>query len=513
MKIRSDNGPAWLEKRLPQMMIVLFALQPLLDVLSYWLGESGAGNTLSLALRFGVLLAVALAGYTLSAHRRVYWIAAAVLVLFAAAHAAAVLQADARMLPGAGEVSGWRALAADLANYVRVIQLPVFTLCFITFLRRGEKTYAAMQKGFVLALGLVAAVELLSVLTGTNAYTYANKSLGILGWFATTNAQSAILSMVVPVVVMNAMQKETKQIFGQLAVCAVGFGVLFFFGTRLAYLAIFATAVGLAFTLVVTDRRRRGAIALLLACAAVCGALLPVSPMYENQTRVAQNAVLKQRQIDEFVAADEAFARRQGLEGLQLERARLVGAYDFYLSGLVEKYGIARVAERYGYSTDAADLTDVRRAKRNFCAMMMEDAPPLAGLFGLELGDMTYGGVNYDLENDLHGIYMLYGLAGFALMAAFLLYFLGLIAWALARNAKKYYTLAAGGYGIALVMALLHAYATAGLLRRPNASFYFAAVLAVIFYLVRLRRYENDDTSHPAGERPAPRMQEIRKDA
>ena len=62
-------------------------------------------------------------------------------------------------------------------------------------------------------------------------------------------------------------------------------------------------------------------------------------------------------------------------------------------------------------------------------------------------------------------------------------------------------------------MALLHAYATAGLLRRPNASFYFAAVLAVIFYLVRLRRYENDDTSHPDGERPAPRMQEIRKDA
>ena len=35
MKIRSDNGPAWLEKRLPQLMIVLFALQPLLDVLSY----------------------------------------------------------------------------------------------------------------------------------------------------------------------------------------------------------------------------------------------------------------------------------------------------------------------------------------------------------------------------------------------------------------------------------------------------------------------------------------------
>ena len=46
-----------------------------------------------------------------------------------------------------------------------------------------------------------------------------------------------------------------------------------------------------------------------------------------------------------------------------------------------------------------------------------------------------------------------------------------------------------------------------------GAGILLAAVLAVIFYLVRLRRYENDDTSHPAGERPAPRMQEIRKDA
>ena len=73
-----------------------------------------------------------------------------------------------------------------------------------------------------------------------------------------------------------------------------------------------------------------------------------------------------------------------------------------------------------------------------FCALMMEDSPLLSHLFGLELGDLCYGAGNYDLENDFHGIYVLYGWVGLALLAAFFLYFVGLILWALLKNAKKY---------------------------------------------------------------------------
>ena len=102
---------------------------------------------------------------------------------------------------------------------------------------------------------------------------------------------------------------------------------------------------------------------------------------------------------------------------------------------------------------------------------------------------MIYGAENYDVENDFHGIYVLYGLVGLVLLGAFFLYFLGLILWALLKNAKKYYTTEAGAWGVALVMALLHAFATAGILRRPNASFYLSVVLAVIYYLVLIRRY------------------------
>ncbi len=51
----------------------------------------------------------------------------------------------------------------------------------------GEKGFAAIERSFLLVLLIVAAVEVVSVLTGTNPYTYPNKSLGILGWFYFAN--------------------------------------------------------------------------------------------------------------------------------------------------------------------------------------------------------------------------------------------------------------------------------------------------------------------------------------
>ena len=271
-------------------------------------------------------------------------------------------------------------------------------------------------------------------------------------------------------------------------------------GTRLAYAAIFATAVGMAFTLFVADREKRRSIVLLLVCAAVCLGGFFQSPMYENRSVMTLNAADKQERIDTLVAGSAAWAEAYGLEGDTYERVRLLGAYHAYLSGLVEKYGIARVAELYDYTTDGALIADNRIEKQSYCILMLEDSPPLSRLFGLELGDMVYRDTNYDLENDFLGIYRLYGAVGALLLGGFFLYFIGLIGYALLKNAKKYYTTEAGAWGVALVMALLHAYATAGILRRPNASFYLSVVLAVIFFLVLLRRYDNSTKTPPDGD-------------
>ena len=497
MNMRQQQPKQWLCSHLPQLLLGLILLQPTLDVLSFWQSQAGVGNGVTLLLRFAMLLTVALAGFYLSEQKRLYVALAAVLLGFGLCHCAAVLQVDMMTLPEEGEVTGLRMLLSDLANYARVAQIPVFTLSFATFLKRsGEGGFRAIQKGFVLVLLAIAAVELLSVFTGTNPYTYPNKSLGVLGWFYFANSQSAILSVLVPVSIMAVIRRKERRPLLQVLVCLVGFGVLFFFGTRLTFAAIFATAIGLVFTLLVADRQKKRAVAVLLVCAGLCLAAVQYSPMYQNQSRVGNSFDQKQARIDAMIEGDSAWAAQYGAEGDDVyERCRLVGAYHFYAGDLVEKYGLARVVEIYDYSTNAHVVADVRLAKRNFCTLMMEDSPMLSRLFGLELGDLRYGMGNYDMENDFHGIYVLYGAVGLALLAGFFLYFVGLILWALLKNAKKYYTPEAGAYGVAFIMLMLHAFATAGLLRRPNASFYLSVVLAVIFYLVRIRRYKEQNTA------------------
>ena len=102
----------------------------------------------------------------------------------------------------------------------------------------------------------------------------------------------------------------------------------------------------------------------------------------------------------------------------------------------------------------------------------------------------------YDVENDFHGLYYLYGWVGLGAYLLFLAYFVYLIIWALIKNARKYYTPEAAAYGIAFLMCLAHAYNTAGVIRRPNASIYLSVILAVFYYLVRLKSYDQ-----PAGTR------------
>ena len=133
-----------------------------------------------------------------------------------------------------------------------------------------------------------------------------------------------------------------------------------------------------------------------------------------------------------------------------------------------------------------------------FAQMLMNDSPVSSQIFGLNLARFTVGENIYDVENDFHGLYYLYGWVGLGAYLLFLAYFVYLIIWALIKNARKYYTPEAAAYGIAFLMCLAHAYNTAGVIRRPNASIYLSVILAVFYYLVRLKSYDQ-----PAGTRKA----------
>ena len=103
---------------------------------------------------------------------------------------------------------------------------------------------------------------------------------------------------------------------------------------------------------------------------------------------------------------------------------------------------------------------------------------------------MTYAGNIYDVENDFHGVFYLYGYFGLIFFILFVGYFVYLILKVLIRDFKKYFTWEAAAFGMAFCIALIYAYNTAGVLRRPNSSFYLSVLLAVIYYLTTIRNYD-----------------------
>lgn len=462
--------PRWL----PSALVALCAAQPLLDVLSFWTQDLAWGSKLTLALRLLLFLCVVLTGFVLSGHKRAYWITAAVCAVLYAAHVLACLRAN--------EAFTAANLISDAANFIRVAQIPLFTIAFITFLRCCRQGFSSFERGITIAFWIIAAVELLSALTGTDPYTYSGKHIGLRGWFYGASTQSAILSMLVPLALCPALR--SGNIRRWLPVAVVGFAELFCFATRLAYMSLFVTAIGTGIIWAITRRGDRKIYIALLLCAAVCAAAFPVSPMRQNQQAVAANAVRKQENIDRLVTQGKAEFGDQGY-------AYLTYAYDEYLGGTVERYGLEATAEMYGYSTKAADITNVRTIKINYCRLMLNTEPFTSRLFGLSYDEMTYHGYCYDVENDFHGITYLYGWAGLACLLAFLGYFLVIIVRALIRNARRYFTVEAGACGVALCTCLAHIYNTAGVLRRPNASFYLCLILAAIWYLIYIRDYDD----------------------
>ncbi len=456
-----------ISKNLPAFVFVLFMIQPIMDILSYFTDEFGISKAYTLLLRFAVLLTVLLIGFIVSGRKNIYIITASVLFIYTICHICTCL------------AHGYNDPIGDLVNLIRIYQIPVFTISFITFIQANEKVYQGIKYGFIICLAIIAIVEIISVITNTNPYTYENKSIGVIGWFNDSSAQSAVLSTIVPVYAAWSIQKFRKKL--PLLIFSLCFSslILFMYATRLAYITLLITLAGFAITLVIIDRKAVKSIISIMLILVSFIVLIPFSPMDKNQSMVGDNAIKKQVHIDSLVKGSKTEDLRE--------------AYEFYLGGMVGRFGLEAVAEEYNYSTKASDICDARRMKNTYCSMLMKEQGLSALLFGMELSDMTYDGWIHDVENDFHGILYLTGFTGLLMMVLFLGYFIVLTLKALIINFKGIFNIESAGFGIAFIACMLHAYATCGVLRRPGSSFYLCAILAVIFFITKLKRgYQYD---------------------
>ncbi|MBP3587501.1 MAG: O-antigen ligase family protein [Clostridia bacterium] len=477
---------------LPGFVFLLFALQPVMDVASFWLEELGHPTTVTLLLRMGVLGLTVLLAFCLSARKRVYVIAAGICGLLFGCHVMACMQV------------GYGDLVGDVTNFVRVIQMPVLVLCLITFFRQNDRCFEAMQSGLTAALLVILSVEAVSILTGTDASAYDNGH-GVLGWFSNANSQSANVAGLTAISLAWQLTWKKRRPVLFWATALGGLGTLYLMCTRLAYLGLVVITAGLSITLFLVRRKQDWKIAAVMAALCVLSvAVLPVSPLghhwdngnlYEEGRQQQLEGQLGENKEETLALAERM---RAGDSLSDEEYRRLVEGlepiYDTYVGDFVEVFGLEATMEMYEYSADILVFADVRPKKIAFAEALLNASPVTTRLFGVELSRFIVGENNYDVENDFHGIYYLYGIVGLAVYVLFLLYFVGLVLWALVKNAKRYFTPEAAGHGIAFLLCMAHAVFTAGVLRRPNASVYLSAMLAAIYYLVRLRQYPEEDT-------------------
>ena len=516
MMDKKSNAYSTLRKALPKIVFVLCVLQPLLDVVGFWQERLQVGNTVTMALRLLLLAGTVLLGFLLSDRKRIYLIAAGVLLMLTCGHVAACMTR-----PG-----GYVQPVTDLVNLVRIFFLPLMTLCFITFLRQNEKVYPAILTGMAADVLIIAAVQLISELTHTNPYTYSADSLGILGWFMWTNSQSAILAMLSPIVIIWTMRRWENKLLPVLLVTAVSEATLYVLAPRLAYASLIASGVGVVICTILADRKRwKQALAVLLVTVLFVAAY-PLSNTYqrrkanEERTKTAEEVIQKEnivipRETEPATASENETAPKPTdpdekpakptkpvihLEEETADKLEKLYRSQGLMWNIVECFGRDRVFEYYDYSIDPEVIANTRKMKIAFCSLAMEDSGLPSHLFGLNLVDMTaqrHGPKgelitdNYDVENDFHGVYFLTGWVGLVLMILFLLYFGIRALLRVIRRPKVYFCLPMCAFAMAYVLGLIHAYFTASVLRRNNASFYLALVLAGLWYLSRKQTEES----------------------
>jgi hypothetical protein len=107
-----------------------------------------------------------------------------------------------------------------------------------------------------------------------------------------------------------------------------------------------------------------------------------------------------------------------------------------------------------------------------------------------EMGPDGYDG-SYDMENDWHAIFYYYGYLGFALYAAFVLYFLLRVGRKLRKSGLRN-CLTMENFFLLLTLGLIIglAHFSGATLRRPNVSVWMSLVLALIYYATEVRKNE-----------------------
>lgn len=460
------------QKMIKNFVFVLLIVQPILDIISFFVAESNL-NIFTTLLRMLIFGVVALYGFLITENKKPYFIMAAVLVVFFICHMVACFS------------DGYISLYEDVTMYVRTIQVPVYALAFITFFKHADSLKEEVGKAFWINYITITISILISFAVGRPEFTYTSGN-GIKGWFYTGNAQSCIISVMAPLGLCYAYRKKNNWLF--FFTLLLEFANLYFFGTRVAYYSIFIVGVAFLFFMVWNKEKRWAAYFMVITAMVVCMAGYKISPCYLQQYEANASYDEWTEEIDK-IKEDNKEQDNQEQE-INIEDYREI--YELYCEKLVERFGLRKVVEKYEYSTETADIISNRALKVNFGHLMMEEKNLLTHLFGFEYSDYLYDGEIFEPENDFPGIYFSCGYVGLGLYIAFIGYFVVVALKGVIVDKWKI-SLEKGMLGTALVLMVATAQMSGNVLRRPNVSIYLSIMLAYLYVISVTKKKGNED--------------------
>lgn len=512
------KAKAWLESRMAFFIVILVGIQPLLDVLSYFLNLRGS-TSISTLLRFGLLAVVALLGFFLSDAKRIYLILFGVVGLFWAAHAANCWRV------------GYTSFVQDTGNLLRMLNFPIYVLTFVTILHKDPGLRRWFFLGTAIAFGGIVAFTALPWLTGHPVYTYEAIQVGVLGWFAIPSAQSAIIVLAAPLMIYWTYQSGRYPLY--LAGTVFALGLMFVTGTKLNFYSIFITGAAYIFLFVLQLGKKSVKyvlpLVLLLGLTVVFRSQSPMS-VREGMTAYSQGIYTSMLEESlEDSGADESVREMIHSGGeveeeeekpvppvekrLEMMRRALMGIYGDQgvygplLASLNQRFGVYNVMQEYSHTDGSGILSNTRERKLNHCRLTWEEKDLPTRLLGFEYSDFLCGPENYDPENDFPAVFYNMGYVGFVLYLGFLGVFVvqilraffqnqqagwravgagrktGVKSWVQGfwRGLQLFLTVETGAVGMSFLLALLAAQISGNVLRRPNVTIYFAISAAILF--------------------------------
>lgn len=457
-------------------LVLLIAAQPVLDALAFWTQDSVA--TAAGYLRLLVMLALPLYLLFTLEKKKTFIASMAVIAGFGVLH----------MLNGFR--LGYINLFYDLAYYARVIQTPVFAVCFI-YLIRDENSKKQAIRGIEWAAIILLFTVAAALATGTWNSTY-GAGVGLSGWVTDDNRCANSIIMVTFAVFAVGLSAVTENKAAQALVPAAVTAVLIANGTKACYTAVFAILLGYALFMVIRrimklDRLKPVFLVSALTMTVVSVLVYPVSPRAKIDGSLGQAKSETQLKFENLLEENGYDIYSMSFEEKMADPKLKELFFDYYQSllgvmpDIYDRFGMDRVYEKYDMTVSADKLIDMRLLKVNYASMIFEDSDFLTKLLGFEATETVKNGM-YDMENDYHAVFYYYGYLGFGLYIAFLLFFAFLIIKRLVRDFKGSLSMENFMLLLCLMLQLGLAQFSGSLLRRPNVSIYLSIILALIYY-------------------------------